>query len=108
MNDDGSHSIDSFLGHRFFSTGLLAFLALPLTVVLDAYLVLQKGRTTAGVVVAEKLFPALPPPNELGNLRWWLLTMYVVDYFVYLLLISAVVFIFRKVVTKLRLWAVSS
>jgi hypothetical protein len=108
MNQDGSNNIDSFLSHRLFSRGTLAFLLLPLTVLLDAYLVLQKGRTTAGLVIAEKLFPALPPPYQLGNLGSLQLTMYVVDYFVYLLLISAVVFILRKVITKLRPQPVSS
>jgi len=108
MNQDGSNNLDSFLGHKLFSLGALALSLLPLTVLLDSYLVLQKGRTTAGLVIAEKLFPAPPPPNQLGNLLSLLLTMYVVDYFVYLLPISAIVFILRKVSTKLRPRAVSS
>ncbi len=108
MNDDRSPSIDSLLGHRVFFRGAIALLTLPFTVMLDGYLVLQKGHTSAGLVIAEKLFPALPPPYQLGNLGSLLLTMYVVDYFVYLLLISAVVFILRKVITKLRPQPVSS
>ena len=108
MNDDRSHSIDSLLGHRVFFRGAIALLTLPFTVMLDGYLVLQKGHTTAGLVIAEQLFPAPPPPHQLGNLGSWFLTIFLVDYVVYLLLISAGVFILRKVITKLRPRAVSS
>ncbi len=108
MNQDDSHSIDSLLSHRFFFRGAIALLALPLTYMLDGYIVLEKGRTSAGLVIAEQLFPALPPPHQLGNLGSWLLTIFLVDYVLYLSLVSAVVFILRKVITKLRTQPVSS
>lgn len=89
------HSGDANCSFR--SSGALAAIVLPLTIVVDSYWVLQKGRSTFGIVVADRLFPAPAAPNELANLGKLLITMFLLDYLVYLLIVLASFCLLNKV-----------
>ncbi len=100
--------IDSFLTHRFFFPVLLGLIMLPVTAISEEAFFSEKIPFSLGFVVSDRLFPAPPPPHQLGNLGQALLTMFLVDYVVYLFSAYALLFVGRKVVGKLRRRLVSS
>lgn len=78
-----------------FKMGFLAAVMLPVTIGLDAILVVRMQVPSFGLIASDHLYP-VPPPN-LANLKQYFLVMFVVDYFFYFLVVCVVFFVIEKI-----------